>query len=341
MNRPDQKVVQYLDEAHASETTLVSVLRSQIAITPRGSYRDALEKHLDETRAHARRIQERLRELNHGASPLQAVVGFAETLIGQSVALSKTPFDLLRGSGGEEKVLKSAKDACASEALEIAAYTALERLASTLGDERTAKLARSIRGDEERMLEQIVHELPKLTDAVVGADIEGQPSYEITKTGAADTAREFADDVKEAADKTQTRVKRTARQARKLPGVAQAEGQIEGAVASEQDLAIADYDSLTVDEIASQLPGLSQIELAKVDSYERKHDNRTTVLNRISALRRAEPWPGYDELTVAEIEAVLDEGDEQRAKDVAAYERTHKNRTGVLRSAERETTTAS
>ena len=111
-------------------------------------------------------------------------------------------------------------------------------------------------------------------------------------------------------------------------------------MASEQDLAIADYDSLTVEEIARQLPGLSQIELARIDSYERKNDDRTTLLDRISALRREEPWPGYDELTVAEIDAVLAEGDEQRATDVAAYERTHKNRAGVLRSAEREATTA-
>jgi hypothetical protein len=37
----DQKVVQYLSEAFASEIVLVNVLRSQIAITPRGSYRDA------------------------------------------------------------------------------------------------------------------------------------------------------------------------------------------------------------------------------------------------------------------------------------------------------------
>ena len=85
---------------------------------------------------------------------------------------------------------------------------------------------------------------------------------------------------------------------------------------------------------------LSQIELAKIDSYERKNDNRTTVLSRISALRRAEPWPGYDELTVTEIQAVLGESDEQHAKSVAAYERAHKNRAGVLRSAERETANA-
>ena len=340
MTKSEQKVVQYLGEAHASEVGLVSVLRSQIAMTPRGSYRDGLENHLDETRRHAKRIQERSGELGQGRNPVQVFVGFAETLISQSLALSKTPFDLLRGSGGEEKVLKNAKDACATEALEIATYTALERLATAVGDERTAKLAASIRGDEERMLERIMREIPKLTDAVIGADVEGRPSYDVTKTGAADATREAAREVKQTARETQAHAKRTARQARKVPGVAQVEGQIKGAVASEEDLAIPRYDSLTAEEILSKLPELSQIDLAKIDSYERQNDNRTTVLSRITALRRAEPWPGYDELTVAEIEAVIGEGDEQRTKDVAAYERAHKNRAGVLRSAERETTNA-
>ncbi len=340
MSKSEQKVVQYLGEAHASEVGLVSVLRSQIAMTPRGSYRDGLEKHLDETQEHARRIRERLGELGQGRNPVQVFARFAETLISQSVALSKTPFDLLRGTGGEEKVLKNAKDACATEALEIATYTALERLAVKVGDEQTAKLAASILGDEERTLERIMREIPKLTDAVIGADVEGEPSYDIGKTGAADVAREVADDVKQTARKAQTEVKSTARQARKVPGVAQVEGQLKGAVASEEDLAIARYDSLTAEEIVTKLAELSQIDLAKIDSYERKSHNRTTVLSRISALRRQEPWPGYDELTVAEIEAVIGEGDEQRTKEVVAYERAHKNRAGVLRSAERETANA-
>ncbi len=56
MSKSEQKVVQYLGEAHASEVGLVSVLRSQIAMTPRGSYRDGLEQHLGEThRARASR----------------------------------------------------------------------------------------------------------------------------------------------------------------------------------------------------------------------------------------------------------------------------------------------
>ena len=65
--------------------------------------------------------------------------------------------------------------------------------------------------------------------------------------------------------------------------------------------------------------------------------HRTTVLSRVTALRRAEPWPGYDELTIAEIEAILGEGDDQHVKDVVAYERAHKNRAGVLKAAERDT----
>ena len=197
----------------------------------------------------------------------------------RAFALSKTPFDVLRGTGGEEKVLKNAKDACATEALEIATYTALERLAIKVGDERTAQLARSIRSDEERMLERIMREIPKLTDTAIGADVNGEPYYDIMETGAADAARELAHEVKQTARDTQTRARRTARQARKVPGVVQVEGQIKGAVASEEDLAIPGYDSLTAEEIVSKLPELSQIDLAKIGSYERTHDNRTTVLS--------------------------------------------------------------
>jgi ferritin-like metal-binding protein YciE len=340
MMQAEQKVVQYLNEAHASEVGLVSVLRSQIAMTPRGSYRTGLERHLNETRNHGRRVQERLAELGQGSNPLQAFLGFAETLVSQSLALSKTPFDLVRGSGGEEKVLKNAKDAAATEALEIATYTALERLATSVGDSPTAALAASIRADEERMLAQIMREIPRLTDAVVGADVNGDSSYDVSQTGAADTAREVGAKAKQAAGKTQRRAQRTARQARKVPGVTRAEGQVKGAVASAPDLPIARYDSLTAEEIVSKLPELSQIDLAKVDAYERKNSDRTTVRNRIASLRNREPWAGYDELTATEVQALLGEGDSQRAKDVAAYERSHKNRAGVLKAAERETVNA-
>jgi ferritin-like metal-binding protein YciE len=325
MSTSEKKILQYLDEAHATEQALVRVLQSQIAMTPHGGYRDALERHLDETRDHARRVGDRLEELGRHGNPLTAAVGLVETVVGQALAIGKTPLDLLRGSGGEEKVLKNAKDTCATEGLEIATYTALERLARSVGDDPTARLAASIRADEERMLERVLREIPKLTEAVVGADVRGEPRYRVTDTGAADAVREAT-----------TRTKRTARQARKVPGVARAEGRAKGAVASEQDLAIARYDALTAEEIVGRLADLSQIELAKVAAYERKNQNRSTVLNRVDSLQGDEPWPGYDELTAEEVRAVLAESDDDRARDVRDYERAHKSRAGVLRAAERE-----
>ena len=283
--------MQYLDEAHATEQALVRVLQSQIAMAPPGSYRSGLESHLDETRDHAVRVGARLDALGQGSNPLMAVVGLAETVLGQALAVGKAPLDLLRGSGGEEKVLKNAKDACASESLEIATYTAIERLARSVGDDETAKLAASIRADEERMLERLQREIPTLTEAVVRASANGEPSFEVTALDAADTAREASKSTKNAARKTTAAPKRTARHVSKPPRVAAAERQPKGALASDSDLAIPDYETLTAEEITGKLSGLAQIDLAKIDAYERKHQNRTTILTRIGMLRGNAPSP--------------------------------------------------
>lgn len=335
MSKAEQKIVQYLAEAHASEVGLVRDLQAQIAMTPRGNYRTALETHLRETRDHAKRLKNRLSSLGEGDSVVQTAVGLAESAVSQVLALGKAPFALLRGSTGEEKVLKNAKDACATEALEIATYTAIEHLARSVGDDVTAELAIKIRGEEERMLERIMREIPKLAARIV--DAEHDSSYEISETGAADAVREVADAGKQAARKAQGKARRTARNARKIPGVALAEGEIKGAVASEDDLAITDYDKLTAAEVVDRLGDLSQIELAKVDAYERRNGDRSTILNKIIILRGQEPWPGYDELNVEEIRTVLSDSGEDRLGEVRSYERSHKNRAGVIQMTERET----
>jgi ferritin-like metal-binding protein YciE len=336
MTQAEKKIVQYLNEAHAMETALVRVLQEQIAMAPDGRYRSALEAHLDQTRGHADRISKRLHDLHGSRNPIEAIVGTAQDAMGQALALAKAPLDIVRGSGGEEKVLKNAKDACATEALEIATYISLEHLARALGDTRTADLAASIRGDEEAMLERIERELPALAKAVVGAEIEGRPSYDVSETGAADAVREAAEETRQTVRKTAGRAKRATRQARRVPGVAQAEGAAKGAVASEGDLPIPDFDSLTAEEIVERLPELSQVDLAKVEVYERTTADRKTVHDRIAALRGDEPWPGYDETTAEEIVARLRDADEDLAANVLGYERAHRSRATVLRVAERE-----
>jgi ferritin-like metal-binding protein YciE len=329
MTNARNKIIQYLDEAHASELALVRVLQSQIAMTPRGTLRSALETHLRETRSHADRVRARSRELGDSGSLIQTGIGFAEAVAGQALALGKTPIDLLRGNGGEEKLLKNVKDACATEAHEIATYTALEEFARAVGDDETARLAASIRADEERTLAKLMKELPKLTAAVVRAEVEGAGSYDIATTGAADATRK-------AAQRTRSTARKTARQTRKVPGATRAEGTARGAVARQQDLPIARYDALTADEVTGRLSELSQVDLAKVETYERRKQSRTTVLERISSLRGSEPWSGYDDQGVDDIRKALSNADDERARSVRTYERAHKNRAGVIAATERE-----
>ncbi len=336
MSQSEQKVVQYLEEAHASERSLTRVLQAQILMTPRGRYRSALESHLKETGEHAKRIERRLQELGKARDPLAAIIGFAESAVGQVIAVGKSPLDLIRGSGGEEKVLKNAKDTCASEALEIATYTALEQLARATNDEPTASLAASIRVEEEKMLGRVLQEIPGLVDAVVRADLRGEGSYDLADTGAVDALREVGESVKDSAETVQSQARRTARQARKMPGVARVEGQVKGVAAGADDLAVANYDKRTAHEVVERLAGLSQIELAKVAVYERKHQKRSTILTRASALEAQEPWPGFDELNADAIRATLDQGGPELARAAHSYERMHKNRSSVLSAASRE-----
>jgi len=162
-------MVQYLQEAHATEQALVTTLQAHITMTPVGPYRQLLERHLGETRQQARALERRLEELGGSGGLLSAGYGLAQTVVAQALALAKGPLDLLRGANGDEKRLKNAKDECASEALEIATYDALEAAARAVGDETTAQLAVRHRRQEERTLEGLRKQIPVLAEAAVAA----------------------------------------------------------------------------------------------------------------------------------------------------------------------------
>ena len=165
------------------------------------------------------------------------------------------------------------------------------------------------------------------------ADVHGNGTYSLAETGAADAGRAAARRTRSTARKTGAKATRTAR---KVPGGTRATGAAKGAIARERDLPIARYDSLNADEIVKRLPELSQAELAKVEVYERKQDNRATVVERIAALRADEPWSGYDEQNVDELRKRLSGADASRARAAREYERAHKNRTSVIEATERE-----
>src|SRR4051812_3022436 len=107
-------LAQYLGEAHAMEAALVTTLTAHLTITPSGSYRDLLQRHLDETRGHAAAIERRLGQFDDGEGLIGAAIGLVETVVGQVLSLAKGPVDLLRGTSHSEKLLKNAKDESAT-----------------------------------------------------------------------------------------------------------------------------------------------------------------------------------------------------------------------------------
>ena len=163
------KLVQYLSEAYGKEKELETALEAHISITTRKPYRGRLEDHLKETKAHGRELERRIKKIG-GSGPQ-----LADRVAGQAAAkvksLAKGPLHAVRGTSGAEKMLKNAKTEYSNEQGEIATYTAIEALAESVGDSETAKLARSIRRDEERMASYLARQIPVLTKAVVTEEV--------------------------------------------------------------------------------------------------------------------------------------------------------------------------
>ena len=133
-------------------------------MTTRKPYKKRLQEHQRETRQHAKLLERRIKKLG-GAT--ERVPG----LISRGAAMAKGPLHMARGTGEEEKLLKNAKTEYSEEHEEIATYTAIEAFAEKVGDKETAKLARQIRRDEQKMANYLERLIPTLTNAVVTAEI--------------------------------------------------------------------------------------------------------------------------------------------------------------------------
>jgi ferritin-like metal-binding protein YciE len=127
-------------------------------------YAKRLKLHLRETKAHAKGLERRIRRLGGGGQ-------LTQTAVGKVMAAAKGPLHMIRGSGEQEKMLKYAKSEYFNEHEEIATYLAIETLAARVGDRETAKLAKDIRRDEERMAKFLAGQIKSLTGAVVTEEV--------------------------------------------------------------------------------------------------------------------------------------------------------------------------
>jgi ferritin-like metal-binding protein YciE len=140
------QLVKHLDEAHALEQTVLRMLDGLIQSASDAELIDKLEHHKLETQEHESIMRRRLEA--HGAQP--SVVRQAAGMI---EALMKMPLDLVRG----ERSGRSARDAYATEHLEIASYELLRRVAQRAGDEETAQACLDII-EQERAMAQFIDE---------------------------------------------------------------------------------------------------------------------------------------------------------------------------------------
>src|SRR3954466_5226630 len=163
-----------MNEAYGKEKQLETALQAHISLTTRPPYKKRLQEHLKETKQHAKLLERRIKKLGGTAEagpdlpgPTEAVANLA----GRAVAAAQGPLHALRGTGEAEKMLKNAKDEYHEEAEEIANYTSIETLAETVGDKETAKIARGIKREEERMAKFLEKLIPQLTKAVAQEEI--------------------------------------------------------------------------------------------------------------------------------------------------------------------------
>jgi ferritin-like metal-binding protein YciE len=195
----DLKLIEHLNDAYATERRLEIALQAHIAVTPRRDYKARLREHLKETKAHARGVARRIKQLGGdpasvslsvpGPEPLTAGLRVAQTAAQQAVALAQGPLHAVRGTSKQERMLKNARTEFQDEAEEIANYRAIEALSKAVGDKDTAKLARDIQREEKRMSDFLAGIIDQLAIEVVQEEL---PEEEISGTARRGNGRRTA-----------------------------------------------------------------------------------------------------------------------------------------------------
>ena len=154
-DRLQRKLVEYVEYVHALEQNVVLQLDSLILNTRDAELAGIFRRHKEETRRQQGRLRERLKALG---GPRRAALG--KDLAAIATAQVKGVADVLRSDKG----VQNARDAFATEHVEIASYEILERLAQRAGDEETAAVARENRAEEQAMADAIAANWDRFLD---------------------------------------------------------------------------------------------------------------------------------------------------------------------------------
>ena len=192
----DAKLVELLNEAYTKERQLETALDAHAQMTTRDDYAKRLKDHLKETRSHATQVSKRITQLGGtpetvsipGPDGLTKAAESVSEVFGKAKAAAQGPLHAVRGSGEQERMLRNARTEYQEEAWEIATYTVIDSVATAAGDKETAKLARDIMREEERMQKFLAALLPELSadlphDEIPVSEIEGEAARRTASGG--------------------------------------------------------------------------------------------------------------------------------------------------------------
>lgn len=143
---PQDRLIRYIQDAHASEIGIVTVLKDFINEVDNVQVKAVFQEHLAVTESQAQRLEQRLIALGSGASDGK---GFLNTLMGKAGDVMHAMHDT------KAETTQDLIKAYATEHLEIGMYKSLYSYASAVGDTQTAQLAKQIQAEEQEAADKV------------------------------------------------------------------------------------------------------------------------------------------------------------------------------------------
>ncbi|MEV7368210.1 hypothetical protein ACFVIL_39355 [Streptomyces sp. NPDC127159] len=167
-----------LQDARDAHAAVIDRFRADMAVTPVGPHRRAMEHHLADAHEYMTRIDEHVRAIRprHLLSDTTAIV---RTLVTGAFRAARIPMEagamivdgLLYGGqpAAERRLLKNIEGEYAATAQALAACRVGESIAALADDERAMDLLGALRHQDEQLLQTLENSLEQVAQAMVDA----------------------------------------------------------------------------------------------------------------------------------------------------------------------------
>lgn len=153
----NEQFITWLNSAHAMELSQAQVLENHAKdAKDHAGISKRITQHLEETRRHAKRVEECLNILGEKPSATKSVIG---NLTGMVQGVSTGMF--------QDELIKNFLSDYAAEHFEIASYRSLATAAGDLGQSAIAVICEKILTEEEAMAEWLEDKIPEVTRSML------------------------------------------------------------------------------------------------------------------------------------------------------------------------------